>query len=496
MSENVFGHASGELFQGRYQILRQLSKAHSTGRRTLLALDLPIQKRVVIKVLTFNNNNFRWEDLKLFEREAATLRALSHPAIPCYLDYFELDLPSEKGFVLVQTYIEAKSLQEYLEAGRTFSLKEAKQIAKSLLEVLTYLHHRQPSVIHRDIKPSNILLGNRSGNSPGQVYLVDFGSVQTAIREGSTRTVTGTYGYMPPEQFGGRATPASDLYSLGATLIYLLTGKHPADLLEDDLQIQFEQFSHISPDFAAWLKWMTQPSLNCRLASAQEALKALEAPPTNNFILSKKLSHTNNQSSVVKKADNSRISLRKSLDSMEIIFLPAVLQNLWQFLVKAPYSLAIVSLMGLIIFSFLNGFSIKAATINLLNIFLCLILSLILGFVILAIVGNLWNDLLKIFKQTRLRIDQHNITLTSKLFGVKVIESLKRPRQEICKLVCTAKSYKLINLEKQEERVELPAGLTIWAGNTQFDIPPVTQLERDWLAQELSDWLNLPITEE
>ncbi|MHC5829679.1 MAG: serine/threonine protein kinase, partial [Nostoc sp.] len=123
----------------------------------------------------------------------------------------------------------------YLQTGRTFTEAEVKQIAKAVLEILVYLHGLYPPVIHRDIKPSNILLGDRSGNSVGQLYLVDFGSVQTVLAtETGTRTVVGTYGYMPPEQFGGRTVAASDLYSLGATLIYLVTGTYPADLPQKD----------------------------------------------------------------------------------------------------------------------------------------------------------------------------------------------------------------------------------------------------------------------
>ncbi len=143
-----------------------------------------------------------------------------------------------------------------------------------MLEVLEYLHTRQPPVIHRDIKPSNILLRNRSGNSPGSVYLVDFGSVQTA-QHGGTITVVGTYGYMPPEQFGGRSLPASDLFSVGATLIYLATGQDPADLPQKDLQIEFEPLATLSYPFTRWLQWLTQPNPAQRPASAQKALQPL-----------------------------------------------------------------------------------------------------------------------------------------------------------------------------------------------------------------------------
>ena len=242
MQSITFGKAPGEAFGDRYQIERQLGKR--AGRYTLLARDLQTQTQVVIKRLSFGED-FAWEDLKLFEREAATLKDLAHPAIPRYLDYFDLDLSSGKGFALVQTYIPAPSLEEHIKAGRTFSEPEIIELATALLEILRYLHERAPSVIHRDLKPSNILLGDRTGNSVGLVYLVDFGAVQAARTEG-TITVVGTYGYMPPEQFGDRAVPASDLYALGATLVYLATGQQPADLPQIDQQLEFEEFAHLS----------------------------------------------------------------------------------------------------------------------------------------------------------------------------------------------------------------------------------------------------------
>ncbi|WP_293330642.1 serine/threonine-protein kinase [Microcoleus sp. CAWBG58] len=276
MSGQNIGDLLGEILGNRYKCDRRLG--NQAGRQTLLARDLETQQQVVVKLLSFSSD-FNWEDLKLFEREVETLKSLSHPAIPQYLDSFEIDTPSRKGFALVQTYIEAKSLQEYLSDGRTFSENEVKQLAAALLDILAYLHQRQPPVIHRDIKPSNILLKNRSGNSVGEVYLVDFGAVQTlATQQGKTVTVVGTYGYMPPEQFGGRAVPASDLYGLGATLIALITKQHPADLPQKDLQIEFEQFTQLSPGFTNWLKWLTHPSLEKRPASVEMAKEVLEKP--------------------------------------------------------------------------------------------------------------------------------------------------------------------------------------------------------------------------
>ncbi|WP_369817219.1 serine/threonine protein kinase [Anabaena sp. 4-3] len=301
----------GETLNARYEIKQQLGK--KAGRRTLLARDVVTGELVVVKLLSFSSD-FEWDDLKLFEREAETLKSLSHPLIPRYLDYFEVNSPKIKGFALVQSYISASTLEQYIQSGRTFTAAEVKQVAKAVLEILIYLHGLHPPVIHRDLKPSNILLGDRSGNDVGQVYLVDFGSVQTALAtEGGTRTVVGTYGYMPPEQFGGRTVPASDLYSLGATLIYLLTGTHPADLPQKDFCIQFESVGNLSPGLTRWLKLMTQPSLERRFSSASIALQALDESPAAIDI----------SSLAVTQPVGSKIQLTKDWDYLEV-FIPPV----------------------------------------------------------------------------------------------------------------------------------------------------------------------------
>jgi serine/threonine protein kinase len=265
---------TGQVLNDRYHIQSLL--AYQTGRKAFLAKDLQTGQSVVVKLLLFGYD-LSWDDVKLFEREAEVLKSLDYPTIPKYIDYFDVELDRGKGFALVQTYIKARSLQDWIESGRTFSEEDIKTIAKELLKILDYLHNRQPPVVHRDIKPSNILLGDRSGNSLGKVYLVDFGSVQTAINSG-TRTIVGTYGYMPPEQFGGQSAPTSDLYSLGATLIYLATGQHPDRLPQQEMRILFEDRVNLRPDLINWLKWLTEPSIDLRLKSAQQALEALEKP--------------------------------------------------------------------------------------------------------------------------------------------------------------------------------------------------------------------------
>ncbi len=268
----------GTILVNRYQIRAQLSQ--KAGRRTFLALDLQSQDLVIIKILRFDVD-FQWDDLKLFEREAATLKNLDRREIPKYLDYFDVDEPSTRGFALVQTYIDAPSLESVIKQGRKFSEAEAVELADRLLSILIYLHEQHPPVIHRDIKPSNILLGNRSGNSIGDVYLVDFGSVQTAAsKDGGTITIVGSYGYIPLEQFGGKTRTVSDLYSLGMTIIYLLTGIHPAELAQVNGQVKFT--AKIDNYFRRWLEKMTQPYLDKRFESAKIARLSLESKSDRN----------------------------------------------------------------------------------------------------------------------------------------------------------------------------------------------------------------------
>jgi hypothetical protein len=261
-------------FLGRYSIHREFS--NKVGRQTFLAQDIHSQELVVIKVIQFGQA-FQWADLKLFEREAKILKNLDHAAIPKYKDSFEVEIDGVHSFVLVQTYLEADSLETIIRSGRRFSEAEVKEIAERMLEILDYLHQQMPPVVHRDLKPSNILLTNRSGHSVGDIYLVDFGSVQTALsKESDTITIVGSYGYIPLEQFTGQATSASDLYSLGMTLIYLMTGVHPADIPQVNGKIQLPCQS-IRPNLSRWLERMTEPYLNQRFESAALALAALNS---------------------------------------------------------------------------------------------------------------------------------------------------------------------------------------------------------------------------
>ncbi|MBW4620495.1 MAG: serine/threonine protein kinase [Cyanosarcina radialis HA8281-LM2] len=435
-----------ELIGGRYQVLQRLGER--VGRETLLARNLETQELVVVKLLLLSED-FEWQHLKLFEREAQTLQALSHPAIPCYVDYLEIDEPHHKSFALVQSYIAGKSLEEHLKSGRTFSNEEVKELAKLLLEILIYLQRRQPPVIHRDIKPSNILLTERSGNSIGQVYLVDFGSVQTlAAKEGGTITVVGTYGYMPPEQFGGRTTPASDLYSLGATLIYVITGLHPTELPQQDFRIQFRQIltgRSIDRDFISWLEWMTEPSLEKRLSSASQALEALQNPQPRPQLVP-----------VVKQPAGSEVLLTKKADLLEILIPPEGL---------GFGAIALISFVTPLLFWIIH-WSITY------NEIILIFLDLGLAAFLLRLI--LWG----LFRQIRLQIDREKISVTNELLGIKWPYSRPSPRADLCHL-------------------EMRSNLIIITKKGKYELfmnHPLTSEELYWLATELSDRLGLPIS--
>ncbi|TAF07725.1 MAG: serine/threonine protein kinase [Nostocales cyanobacterium] len=252
-----------------YQVIQELGRNSEGGRITYLANNINSQQKVVIKEFCCANTTTDWYGVKAYEREREMLQRLNHPRIPHYLDSFE----KPGFFYLVQEYKNAQSLGY----KRCFHPEEIKKIALSILEILVYLQQECNPIIHRDIKPENILVDEQL-----KAYLVDFGlaRLQDAKVDLST-LVAGTPGFIPPEeQFGHGLTEASDLYSLGATLICLLTNTSATDiskLIDDNYRFNFQQMlPWISPSFRSWLKKMVEPNRKQRYSNAAEALAALE----------------------------------------------------------------------------------------------------------------------------------------------------------------------------------------------------------------------------
>jgi serine/threonine protein kinase len=261
------------LLKQRYQVQETLGQG-SFGI-TYRALDWETNQSCVIKCLSLTQAE-SWETVELFEREARILAHLNHPRIPKFVDSFKVETEQDVKIYLVQEYIEGKSLAQWIQEGKHFTEKEVLTMALDVTKILEYLHGFSPPIIHRDIKPGNIVL-----TPDKKVSLIDFGAVRDKIlhdkmRHGGGSTIVGTYGYMPLEQFEGRAVPASDLYSLGATLIYVLSHKEPGQMGKEGMRLDFRPHVHISRDFARVLEKMIEPDWEKRYQTVSRLREKLE----------------------------------------------------------------------------------------------------------------------------------------------------------------------------------------------------------------------------
>ena len=257
-----------KILVNKYQIIDVLGQG-GIGI-TYRAKDIETDRIVAVKALSLKRAK-DWKAIELFDREAKILSQLNHPAIPQYIDSFQVDTETDRQYYIVQTLAEGQSLFDAVESGWKPTIAEAKDIAAQVLEILTYLHTLNPPVIHRDLKPQNLIRNNN-----GKVYLVDFGSVQDTyytVTGGST--VVGTYRYMAPEQFRGQAYLSTDLYGLGTTLLYLLTGTDPAVLPQKKLKIDFHDFVSLPSDFANWIDRLLESEPTRRFRTAELALAVL-----------------------------------------------------------------------------------------------------------------------------------------------------------------------------------------------------------------------------
>lgn len=211
--------------------------------------------------------------IELFEREARVLANLDHPAVPRFIDHFRVEDADDVRLFTVQEFVAGKDLEEHVRDGRHFTEDEAIEICTALAEVLGYLHDRSPPLIHRDVKPSNVILSD-----DGAVHLVDFGSVRNALDRDvlDGKTIVGTYGYMPMEQYEGRAVPQSDFYALGMTLVFLLSHRDPTTITRTGLSLDFRPFVNISDRLASLIEWMIRAAPEQRPPSADRIIAALD----------------------------------------------------------------------------------------------------------------------------------------------------------------------------------------------------------------------------
>ena len=270
------------LLRDRYRVMQTLGQGGFGA--TFLALDesLPGQPNCVIKQLRPSTNAPHVLEMarELFKREAETLGKIgNHPQVPRLLDYFE----AHQEFYLVQEYVSGSTLQQEVKREGRVSEHGVKQFLSEILPVLEYIHTNR--VIHRDIKPANII---RRAQDLKPV-LIDFGAVKYQHQQNSSQSeqtaftsyAIGTPGFAPPEQMAMRPVPASDIYALGVTCIYLLTGRSPKDLDYDPStgELLWQQHVHISDHFIGVLKKMLEVSVRHRYQTADAIFRDLDLEP-------------------------------------------------------------------------------------------------------------------------------------------------------------------------------------------------------------------------
>lgn len=266
-----------ELFRDRYLILRMIGRGGFGA--TFLARDtaLPGQPLCAIKLLCprISEQDALDTARRRFRREAKTLAALgSHSQIPRLLDYFTLG----EDFYLVQEYIRGMTLARLVRRYGPQSELAVTRFLREMLVLLQYVHSN--GVIHRDIKPQNII----RCQDDGRLVLIDFGAVKEQLVQAlgfSSKNITthfvGTVGFAPPEQYTLRPVFASDIFALGVTTLYLLTGKAPLDFKSDRAGLlQWREKVQVSKPLGRILDKMLQPSLPDRYQLVLPILKTLD----------------------------------------------------------------------------------------------------------------------------------------------------------------------------------------------------------------------------
>ncbi len=206
---------------------------------------------------------------ELFEREASTLKTLSHPGIPRYYDFF---IENDKKY-LVMELIHGRDLEKRVRQDGKVAIAAAVTWMIQTCEVLDYLHSRPTPIIHRDIKPGNLLVRNLDQ----RIVVLDFGAVKAAGLPPGTRI--GAEGYSAPEQIQGRPLIQSDLYAIGPSLAYLLTGISPLRLRKHDdplHRLDLEKISDLPRRLAFVIQRVTEPDPGDRYQTAKELIRALK----------------------------------------------------------------------------------------------------------------------------------------------------------------------------------------------------------------------------
>jgi tRNA A-37 threonylcarbamoyl transferase component Bud32 len=204
------------------------TQVSETDKNHIIEIDpanLQLHDQVVLKeyVLPVHRGHLTAErTAEKLRAEAEILQKLNHPQIVKLKDAFVEDF---RGYLVLE-FISGESLKTLVERLGPQSEELVIDWALRTCDVLEYMHAQSPPVVHRDITPDNLML-----QDDGTVKIVDF-NVAYQVDSSATSTVVGKHAYIPAEQFRGKAVPQSDIYSLGGSLFFLLTGKDPAPITQ------------------------------------------------------------------------------------------------------------------------------------------------------------------------------------------------------------------------------------------------------------------------
>jgi len=261
-----------ERFISVYQILRVLGVGGMGTTYLVWNKDKIIKTAPFLLVLKeMNANMLRVAKAReLFEREARILKSLDHPNIPRYYDFFVGEDQDHK--YLIMELIHGHNLEKFTNSLGKINSERAIQWMIQVCETLTYLHGLEPPLVHRDIKPANLMLRNLDN----RVMLLDFGAVKELGTSLGTRI--GVEGYSAPEQYRGKPCPQSDIYGVGTSLIFLLTGKTPMQYFtyaNNRYEFDVEKIPHISDRLKQVLRLACQSEPSDRYETAAELASAL-----------------------------------------------------------------------------------------------------------------------------------------------------------------------------------------------------------------------------
>lgn len=222
------------------EVLKQIKVLGNTKSGHTFLVENEDGEKEVLKLLSYrcppgDGTVEQAKSLELFEREIAVVSKLNHPQIAEIKRSFTTDSHGETSFYFTQDYFAGENLEEMVAKGGPLKPRRAARIVMSLLDAVEYCHSR--NVFHRDIKPANIIL------SEEEAKLVDFGRVvEGKVSTAGGSTIAGTPGYMAPEQWWGKASEKSDIYGIGTTLLHLVTGEDPENMLNENAGSFEERF--------------------------------------------------------------------------------------------------------------------------------------------------------------------------------------------------------------------------------------------------------------